>query len=151
MCQPPNVLREIDLLASKNLDAGDAGPLLAWEQRMLNAFVDGLSHLLPVELLPLLSGEEFRSLMCGNPDVDVDLLKRVVEYEGYKESDAVIGYFWEALREMSNDRKRFLQFVWARNRLPNKESDFEAPFKIRKGLLEVAIHRCLAQAHVSLR
>lgn len=128
-----NVLREIDLLASKNLDAGDAGPLLAWEQRMLNAFVDGLSHLLPVELLPLLSGEELRSLMCGNPDVDVDLLKRVVEYEGYKESDAVIGYFWEALREMSNeDRKRFLQFVWARNRLPNKESDFEAPFKIQK-------------------
>ena len=128
-----SILREIDLLASKNLDTGYTCPLLAWEQRMLNSFVDGLSHLLPVELLPLLSGEELRSLMCGNPDVDVNLLKRVVEYEGFKESDAVIGYFWEALREMSNeDRKRFLQFVWARNRLPNKESDFEAPFKIQK-------------------
>lgn len=126
-------LKEIDLLASKQTATREGGSLLWWEQRMLNSFVDGLSHLLPVELLPLLSGEELRAMLCGNPDVDVDLLKRVVEYEGYSESDAVIGYFWEALREMSNDdRKKFLQFVWARNRLPNKESDFEAPFKIQK-------------------
>merc|ERR1719410_327322 len=30
------------------------------------------------------------------------------------------------------ERKLFLQFVWARSRLPMKESDFEAPFKIQK-------------------
>merc|ERR1712127_48353 len=71
--------------------------------------------------------------MGGNPDVDVDLLQRVVEYEGYDESDTVIQYFWEVLREMtSKQRKLFLQFVWARSRLPTKENDFEAPFKIQK-------------------
>jgi hypothetical protein len=126
-------LREIDFLEGKHVAAGESSALLSWEQRMLNSFVDGVSHVLPVELLPLLSGEELRAFLCGNPDVDVDLLKRVVEYEGYEEGDAVIKNFWEALREMSNsDRKKFLQFVWARNRLPNKESDFEAPFKIQK-------------------
>jgi hypothetical protein len=62
------------------------------------------------------------------------LLRRVVEYEGYEESDTVISFFWESLREMTTaERKKFLQFVWARNRLPNKESDFEAPFKIIRG------------------
>lgn len=49
---------------------------------MLNSFVDGLSHVLPVEVLTLLSGEELRATLCGNPDVDVDLLKRVVKHEG---------------------------------------------------------------------
>jgi len=73
------------------------------------------------------------TFFCGNPEIDVDMLRRVVEYEGYDESDAVIEYFWEVLRELTNEeRKRFLQFVWARNRLPMKESDFDAPFKIQK-------------------
>jgi HECT-domain (ubiquitin-transferase)/SPRY domain len=129
-------LREIDLLASRQYMSSplDCPPLLWWQRRMLNSFVDGLSNVLPVEILTLLSGEELQDIICGNPDVDVDLLRRVVEYEGYEESDSVISFFWEALREMTTDeRKKFLQFVWARNRLPNKESDFEAPFKIMRG------------------
>ena len=32
----------------------------------------------------------------------------------------------------TSERKLFLQFVWARNRLPLKESGFDAPFKIQK-------------------
>jgi hypothetical protein len=127
-------LRELDHLACRQLeDKRDPSPLLWWQQRMLNSFVEGLSNVLPVEVLPILSAEELRDIFCGNPDVDVDLLKCVVEYEGYEDTDAVIGYFWETLREITNDeRKKFLQFVWARNRLPMRESDFEAPFKIQK-------------------
>lgn len=127
-------LHELDVLAHRHGDEVEgAMGLIAWQQRMLNAFVEGLSNVLPVEVLCLLSGEELRDEVCGNPDIDVDLLRRVVEYEGYTESDDVVQFFWETLRELSNDeRKAFLQFVWARNRLPLKESDFEAPFKIQK-------------------
>jgi hypothetical protein len=127
-------LREIDHLAYRQVeDKRDPSPLLWWQQRMLNSFVEGLSNVLPVEVLPLFSGEELRDIFCGNPDVDVDLLKSVVEYEGYQETDEVIEFFWETLREITNDdRKKFLQFVWARNRLPMREADFEAPFKIQK-------------------
>merc|ERR1712032_1182939 len=94
------------------------------KQRMLNSFIDGLSSVLPVEIFSVFTGEELRDCFCGNPDIDVDMLRRVVEYEGYDESDDVVKYFWEVLREFTNeDRKLFLQFVWARNRLPLKESD----------------------------
>jgi hypothetical protein len=129
-------LLELDHLAHKQLinesDANDS-PLLVWQQRMLNAFTEGLGNVLPVEILPLLSGEELRETMCGNPDVDVELLKQIVEYEGYSPTDNVITYFWSTLNEMTNDeRKLFLQFVWARNRLPMRASDFDAPFKIQK-------------------
>lgn len=133
-------LLELDHLAHRQLaseaDADDS-PLLLWQQRMLNAFAEGLGNVLPVEILPLLTGEELRDTMCGNPEVDVGLLKQVVEYEGYTAADKVIEYFWETLQEMTNDeRKRFLQFVWARNRLPMRKADFDAPFKIQKDTLK---------------
>ena len=81
--------------------------------------------------MPVFTGAELRDVMCGSPEIDVDLLRRVVEYEGYDENDSVIQNFWEILEEMTREERRlFLQFVWARTRLPMKESDFEAPFKI---------------------
>jgi len=145
----PEQLKELDYLAYRQLaedsKSGDfeASPLLGYQKRMLNAFAEGLGNVIPVELFPLLSGEELRDTLCGNPDVDVDLLKLVVEYEGYEpDQDKVIGYFWETLREFSNDeRKKFLQFVWARNRLPMRESDFEAPFKIQKDAINAGSDR----------
>ena len=39
---------------------------------MLNSFVEGMSNVLPVEVLSLLDGAELRDLICGNADVDVD-------------------------------------------------------------------------------
>jgi hypothetical protein len=130
-------LRELDLLSWRNgaHDRKDhmKPALLLWQQRMLNYFVEGLSNVLPVEVFSILTGEELMEMICGNPEIDVNLLRRVVEYEGYEENDHVVQFFWDAVREFTNEeRKKFLQFVWARNRLPIKETDFDAPFKIQK-------------------
>ncbi|VEU40597.1 unnamed protein product [Pseudo-nitzschia multistriata] len=126
-------LKEIDFLAYQQHGCEEESMLLSWQRRMLNSFIDGISSVLPVEIFSIFTGEELRDMFCGNPDIDVDMLRKVVEYEGYTESDQVIQSFWEILRELTNEeRKRFLQFVWARNRLPLKESDFDAPFKIQK-------------------
>lgn len=132
-------LKELDILAAKQwtTDIKRTPKLLLWQQRMLNSFTEGLSSVIPVELLALFSGEELRETLCGNPEVDVDLLHRVVEYEGYEADSLVVEYFWTTLREMTNsERQLFLQFVWARNRLPVRESDFESPFKIIKDTSE---------------
>lgn len=134
------ILKEIDLLAyrraaEKDHDAAisSANTILSTQRRLLNSFAEGLSSVLPVELLTLFAGQQLRDILCGNPDIDVELLRRVVEYEGYNEKDDVISYLWEVLREMTtSERKLFLQFVWARNRLPLKEADFDAPFRILK-------------------
>lgn len=135
-----DILKEIDLLAYRNAQSEEYNasslPLvqvLAPQRRLLNSFAEGMSSVLPIELLSMFTGEQLRDIVCGNPDIDVELLRRVVEYEGYNEEDQVVTFFWEVLREMTtSERKLFLQFVWARNRLPLKESDFDAPFKIQK-------------------
>ena len=126
-----DIIKEIDILAYRSGENTDV--LASSQRRLLNSFAEGLSSVLPVELLSMFTGEQLRDIVCGNADIDVELLHRVVEYEGYSESDEVIFYFWEVLREMTTtERKLFLQFVWARNRLPLKESDFDAPFKIQR-------------------
>ena len=139
--QPHKSLHEIDLLAYNRLKdeeyhdlaALNANNTMSTQRRLLNFFADGLSSVLPVELLTLFTGEQLRDIMCGNPEIDVELLLRVVEYEGYSENDDVVSYLWDVLREMTtSERKLFLQFVWARNRLPLKEADFDAPFRIQK-------------------
>jgi len=130
-------LKEVDVMAYQQY--GEKGsnvtviPFFALQQRMLNSFAEGISSILPLEVFPIFTGVELRDIFCGNADVDVGLLRRVVEYEGYEKDDNVISYFWEVLQEMTtHERKLFLQFVWARSRLPMKESDFDAPFKIQK-------------------
>ena len=126
-----DIAKEIDVLALR--DTQPFNKVLASQRRLLNSFTEGLSCVMPVELLSMFTGNELRDIICGNPDIDVELLRKVVEYEGYNDEDKVINYFWEVLREMTtSERKVFLQFVWARNRLPLRESDFDAPFKIQK-------------------
>merc|ERR1712238_168001 len=125
-------MKEIDTLAIHSMCL-PIEKILATQRRLLNSFVEGMSSVLPVELLSMFTGEQLRDIVCGNSEIDVELLRRVVEYEGYNESDLVVVFFWEVLREMTtSERKLFLQFVWARNRLPLKERDFDAPFKIQK-------------------
>ncbi len=131
-------LNEIDSIEHRRLMEKSSSiykepPILTNQQGMFNSFAEGLSSILPVEIFSIFTGVELRDHFCGNAEIDVELLRKVVEYEGYDENDAVIKYFWETLREMTtHEKKLFLQFVWARSRMPLKESDFEAPFKIQR-------------------
>jgi hypothetical protein len=130
---PRAILNQLDLFAARNAKDITGDLLLAQQQHMLNYFAEGISNVMPVELFSIFSGSELRDFFCGNPDIDVDLLQNIVEYEGFDKNDTIIQHFWEVLRELTSDeRKLFLQFVWARSRLPYKESDFEDPFKIQK-------------------
>ncbi len=43
-------------------------------------FAQGLSCVLPVDLLPIFTPQEAEALVCGQPTIDISLLKRVAEY-----------------------------------------------------------------------
>jgi hypothetical protein len=142
------IMKEIDILAFKNAvdsehhsASSTYDSMLAIQRSLMNAFTEGLSSVVPVEIFSIFTGEQLRDIICGNPEIDVELLRKVVEYEGYTENDKVVTYFWDVLREMTTlERKHFLQFVWARNRLPLKASDFEAPFVIQKDTKDVKMN-----------
>ena len=71
-------------------------------------------------------------MVCGRPDVDVDLLERVTEYgNNCSKDDAHVKLFWQVMREFNQDeRSMFLRFTWGRSRLPLNEAAFTQRFKI---------------------
>ncbi len=91
----------------------------------------GLATQLPPALLRLVRGDELERLVCGNPTIDVALLKSACDYNGYSEQDEVIVWFWEIMNEFSlEERKNYLKFIWGRSRLPLTKAAFSQRMKI---------------------
>ena len=79
----------------------------------------GLSIVVPLNLLNLFSWKQVETMVCGAPDIDVDMLISKTEYENISSDDRQVQFFWQVLREITpKDRSQFLRFVWGRSRLP---------------------------------
>jgi E3 ubiquitin-protein ligase HERC2 len=71
-------------------------------------------------------------MVCGVPEVDVDLLQRVTEYSSCSASDPHVRFFWTAMREFDHEeRAALLKFTWGRTRLPLSAGEFTQRFKIQ--------------------
>ncbi|KAJ8297784.1 hypothetical protein KUTeg_024315 [Tegillarca granosa] len=86
---------------------------------------EGMAKVIPVPLLSLFTGLELETMVCGSPDIPLNLLKSVATYKGIDASASLIQWFWEVMEELSNtERSLFLRFVWGRTRLPRTIADF---------------------------
>jgi hypothetical protein len=95
-------------------------------RRAVAAVRRGLSSIVPVQLLAVYTWRELESRVCGARVVDIDLLQRHTEYAGLSEDDPRVQHLWTVLRRFSEaDRRRFLRFAWAQERLPADDAEFE--------------------------
>lgn len=53
---------------------------------------EGLSKVVPVPLLALFSGAELETMVCGSPDIPLNLLKSVATYKGRYSISMLISY-----------------------------------------------------------
>lgn len=89
-----------------------------WD-RQVDAIHKGLASVVPRRLLSLMTPTEFEALVCGSPEVDLELLKKHTRYNGCKVTDPHIRIFWKVLKDFSQEeRSLFLRFAWGRSRLP---------------------------------
>uniref|UniRef100_A0A672ZRT2 HECT-type E3 ubiquitin transferase n=1 Tax=Sphaeramia orbicularis TaxID=375764 RepID=A0A672ZRT2_9TELE len=94
---------------------------------------EGMSTIIPVPLLSLLTAQQLEQLVCGLPEVSVDMLKKLVRYRDITESQQLISWFWQSLEEFTNEeRVLFLRFVSGRSRLPSNPADITQKFQIIK-------------------
>ncbi|KAL6096756.1 uncharacterized protein ACO6RY_06004 [Pungitius sinensis] len=94
---------------------------------------EGMSTIIPVPLLSLLTAQQLEQLVCGLPEVSVEMLKKLVRYRDIAESHELIGWFWQSLEEFTNEeRVLFLRFVSGRSRLPSNPADITQKFQIIK-------------------
>lgn len=96
------------------------------------ALFRGISKVVPAKLLSCFTGMELELMVCGTPEIDVDLLEKCTEYSSCSASDDHIVWFWQVLRSFSHEeRSAFLRFVWGRSRLPAHEKEFPQLFKLQ--------------------
>ncbi|XP_076028585.1 E3 ubiquitin-protein ligase HERC2 isoform X2 [Oratosquilla oratoria] len=85
----------------------------------------GMSRVVPVPLLSLFTPYELETMVCGSPDIPLNLLKSVATYKGVEASSQLVSWFWEVMEEFTTaERSLFLRFVWGRTRLPRTIADF---------------------------
>uniref|UniRef100_A0A9J8CIV4 HECT-type E3 ubiquitin transferase n=1 Tax=Cyprinus carpio carpio TaxID=630221 RepID=A0A9J8CIV4_CYPCA len=101
--------------------------------RQVAAVREGMSSIIPVPLLSLLTARQLEQLVCGLPEVSVEMLKKVVRYRDITDSHQLIGWLWQSLEEFTNEeRVLFLRFVSGRSRLPSNLADITQKFQIIK-------------------
>ncbi|XP_042217246.1 E3 ubiquitin-protein ligase HERC2-like isoform X2 [Homarus americanus] len=85
----------------------------------------GMARVIPVPLLSLFTPYELETMVCGSPDIPLNLLKSVATYKGVDGTAPLVLWFWEVMEEFSTaERSLFLRFVWGRTRLPRTIADF---------------------------
>lgn len=100
---------------------------------------EGMARIIPVPLMSLFTGFEIETMVCGSPDIPLNLLKSVATYKGIDPNMGLIRWFWEVMEEFSNtERSLFLRFVWGRTRLPRTIADFRG----RDFVLQVRSEAC---------
>eukprot|EP00941_MAST-03F_sp_MAST-3F-sp1_P006463 g6463.t1 len=99
----------------------------------IDAVMKGLKLIIPSRLLQIFTPIEARDLICGVADVDVNLLAACASYEdGLSKNSREVQFLWKVLRDFSpQQRVKFLEFAWARSRLPNELSSFSHAFIIQ--------------------
>ena len=91
----------------------------------IKAVARGLVAIVPPQLLWILNWSELEMLICGTPEIDIELLKRHTEYSGMAKEDPRIAFFWKCLESYSNDeRRRFIKFAWGQKRIPSSDREW---------------------------
>uniref|UniRef100_A0A3Q2L5Y8 HECT-type E3 ubiquitin transferase n=1 Tax=Equus caballus TaxID=9796 RepID=A0A3Q2L5Y8_HORSE len=101
--------------------------------RQVAAVREGMSWIVPVPLLSLLTAKQLEQMVCGMPEISVEVLKKVVRYREVDEQHQLVQWFWRTLEEFSNEeRVLFMRFVSGRSRLPANTADISQRFQIMK-------------------
>ncbi|KAM3626014.1 uncharacterized protein V6R79_021387 [Siganus canaliculatus] len=101
--------------------------------RQVAAVREGMSWIVPVPLLSLLTARQLEQMVCGLPEISCDVLKKVVRYREVDEQHSLVQWFWQTLEEFSNEeRVLFMRFVSGRSRLPANTADISQRFQIMK-------------------
>jgi len=104
---------------------------LSESDQQIRAIRKGLNAVVPANLLSLFSWFDLEMMVCGNPEIDIELLRKHTHFRGFSGSSPLAKNLWKCLESFSTEeRQMFLRFVWGRSRLPISENDWTQEFTV---------------------
>ncbi|KAI4525874.1 hypothetical protein K525DRAFT_190436, partial [Schizophyllum commune Loenen D] len=93
--------------------------LIGRVRRELDAFRDGFTGFVPIDLLQRFTEDELAVLCCGQPEIPITAWQRRTQIHGYAPDDPVIAWFWDCVRRWDVARQeKLLFFVTGNSRVP---------------------------------
>ena len=100
-----------------------------------------MSLIVPVPLLSLTTAGMLEIAVCGEKELDIQVLKRVAKYRDCTANDTLIQWLWDSLENFTNEEKiLFLRFTSGRSRLPARVQDVTQRLLVIK-TMKVHTHR----------
>eukprot|EP00808_Paulinella_micropora_P015811 g19360.t1 len=104
---------------------------LSEADEQVRALQQGLYQVVPAHMLTLFSEYDLELMVCGDPDISIETLRKHTSYRGMSASAPLVKNLWKCLESFtSEERQMFLRFVWGRSRLPVSESDWTQEFQV---------------------
>lgn len=99
----------------------------------MRAMREGLHTVVSAQALTLLSWKDLELRVCGVPTIDLDVLAQHTVYSParYTAETPIIQNFWKVMASFGpKEHARFLQFAWARSRLPSEMGSYRMQINI---------------------
>eukprot|EP00457_Paulinella_chromatophora_P002488 gb/GEZN01002493.1/.p1 GENE.gb/GEZN01002493.1/~~gb/GEZN01002493.1/.p1 ORF type:complete len:801 (-),score=154.23 gb/GEZN01002493.1/:58-2190(-) len=104
---------------------------LSEADEQIRAIQKGMHQVIPAHMLTLFSDHDLERMVCGDPDISIDLLRKHTTYRGISASAPLVKNLWKCLESFtSEERQMFLRFVWGRSRLPVSDNDWTQEFQV---------------------
>jgi len=98
---------------------------LSESKLQIEAIRKGLSDVVPLSLLNLLTWQDLEWRVSGRQKIDFKLLRRHTRYSNVSPESPHVQYFWEVLELMNpEEAKAFVRFAWGQERLPASDQEF---------------------------
>jgi len=120
---------------------------LSESSKQIAAIQKGLNSVVPLKFLTLFSWFDLEVMICGNPVIDVEALRRHTIFSGgLNASHPAVKFLFQVLHSFNTEeRQLFLKFVWGRNRLPSTDADWGQQMTVN--LLSTASDESLPISH----
>lgn len=93
------------------------------------AIAKGMAEVVPMRELLLFSASQVEELVCGSPQIDMELWKANTESSGVPA--ATVELFWKVMELLTpKEQSGFVRFAWGRSRLPARKEDFTTKMKL---------------------
>lgn len=72
-------------------------------EQQIAAILEGISYIVPAPLFRFMTGDALESWICGKPEIDLNLLQKIVRYRDMDKTHYLVVWFWRIVARFTNE------------------------------------------------
>ena len=72
-------------------------------EEQIAAILEGISYIVPAPLFRFMTGDALETWICGKPEIDLNLLQKIVRYRDMDKTHYLVVWFWRIVGRFTNE------------------------------------------------